>query len=378
VVQIYNFGLKTYPFRRIAHPYFLIWPTFSLNLLLMRNQWYTSRWALIGFHILAWLMVFFFPLLFQDSSKKNPEWNRSIFDSTHIWLTVSPMVLFYVNAHFFIPRYLNKRRTGLYLLWLLLSFIAFAMFPAFLFHHDKHDSHSFLNRSSLFAIIPFLFFWAMSTLYRFASDKVTTDRLLKERENENLKTELLFLRSQISPHFLFNVLNNMVALARLRSERLEPALIKLSEFMRYMLYESDEEKVLLEKEIEYVNSFIDLQRLRFGNDLLIRVEMDDFKHDAHLIEPMLLIPFIENAFKHGTGLLQPPELDISLHVKDDLLQFQVRNRYNPDSLEIKDKTSGIGLANVRRRLNLLYEKRHSLVVTKEDGWFTVFLQLKIQ
>lgn len=344
----------------------------------MRNQWYTSRWAVIGFHILAWVMVFSLPLLFQDHNKKNPDWNHSIFEAAHIWLTICPMIFFYANAYYFIPQYLNRRRIGLYLLLLLLTFIGFALFPSFLFRSDKHHLAFSINRSSLFALVPFIFFWAMSTLYRFATDKATTDRLLKERENENLKTELLFLRSQVSPHFLFNVLNNMVALARLRSDRLEPALIKLSEFMRYMLYESDEEKVLLEKEIEYVNSFIDLQRLRFGKDILLRVEMEDFQHDAHLIEPMLLIPFIENAFKHGTGLLQQPELDISLHVTDGNLQFKVRNRYNPDSREIKDKTSGIGLVNVRRRLNLLYEKRHSLVITKEDGWFTAFLELKLQ
>jgi LytS/YehU family sensor histidine kinase len=168
----------------------------------------------------------------------------------------------------------------------------------------------------------------------------------------------------------------MVALARLRSDKLEPSLIKLSGLMRYMLYESDEEKVPLSKEIEYVASFIDLQKLRFGQDMIIQVNMDG-KEDYHLIEPMLLIPFVENAFKHGTGMIDHPEIDISLEVNRELLDFRVRNRYNGESSEVKDKTSGIGLTNVIRRLNLLYEHRHILSIKKEDGWFEVSLQLKL-
>lgn len=234
------------------------------------------------------------------------------------------------------------------------------------------------HRESLWVIFPFLFMWSMGTVYRIVSDKVKTDQLLKEKENENLKTELSFLRSQVSPHFLFNVLNNMVALARLKSDRLEPSLIKLSGLMRYMLYESDEQKVPLEKEVEYVSSYIDLQKLRFGKDMKIQTRIEDFEGGKDLIEPMLLIPFIENAFKHGTGLIDHPEIDISLSVDKGILEFCVKNKYNGDSIEIKDKTSGIGLNNVMRRLNLLYDKRHSLAIEKEDGWFVVFLQLKLQ
>jgi LytS/YehU family sensor histidine kinase len=246
----------------------------------------------------------------------------------------------------------------------------------FLFPPDKAKPHPIFS-PHLFLLVPFIFLWSISTLFRLALDKAKTDRLLKEKENENLKTELSFLRSQVSPHFLFNILNNMVALARLRSEKLEPSLIKLSGLMRYMLYESDEDKVPLSKEIEYVGSFIDLQRLRFGNDLVLNVHMDG-KDGFHLIEPMLLIPFVENAFKHGTGMIEKPEIDINLEVNQDLLDFRVRNKYNESSQEIKDKTSGIGLANVIRRLNLLYEKRHILSIQQEQGWFTVSLQLKLQ
>jgi LytS/YehU family sensor histidine kinase len=182
---------------------------------------------------------------------------------------------------------------------------------------------------------------ASSTAFRLIRDKVKNDRLTNEKENESLKTELAFLRSQVSPHFMFNVLNNMVALARKKSDALEPSLIKLSSLLRYMLYETDEEKVLLEKEIEYLQSYIDLQVQRFGSKVRVNVSMEQFDK-PYFIEPMLLIPFVENAFKHGTGLVQNAEINIELKANNNVLNFVVTNQHDNSSLEIKDKTSGIG------------------------------------
>jgi LytS/YehU family sensor histidine kinase len=208
------------------------------------------------------------------------------------------------------------------------------------------------------------------------TDRVAERARIKEKETENLKTELSFLRSQVSPHFMFNVLNNMVALARKKSDDLEPSLIKLSSLLRYMLYETDEDKVLLEKEIEYLQSYIDLQRQRFGKKIKIVANFPEIEN-SYSIEPMLLIPFVENAFKHGTGMITDAQIDINLLIEDGKLQFSVRNRSGFLIDEPKDKTSGIGLNNVKRRLNLLYGKSHLLEINNQDGWFTVFLQLNL-
>jgi LytS/YehU family sensor histidine kinase len=207
-------------------------------------------------------------------------------------------------------------------------------------------------------------------------DKMRLERQSSARENELLKTELSLLRSQVSPHFMFNVLNNMVSLARKKSDVLEPSLIKLSSLMRYMLYEADEDKVPLQKETEYLQSYIDLQQQRFGKNVTIQValETDDTCYE---IEPMLLIPFVENAFKHGTGMITDAMIDIRLYTRDGMLFFSVRNRFNKDSSEIKDKTSGIGLTNVKRRLNLLYGDNYVLHIDKKDDWFIVSLQLNL-
>jgi two-component system LytT family sensor kinase len=143
-----------------------------------------------------------------------------------------------------------------------------------------------------------------------------------------------------------------------------------------MLYETDEDKVLLEKEIEYLKSYIELQSQRFGRNVDINAGFEPIT-DGFIIEPMLLIPFVENAFKHGTGLVNKAQIDIRLRMENATLHFQVRNRYNETDNWEKDKTSGIGLTNVKRRLNLLYPNSHSLQISKEDGWFSVLLQLNL-
>jgi len=171
-------------------------------------------------------------------------------------------------------------------------------------------------------------------------------------------------------------LNNMVALARKKSDLLEPSLIKLSALMRYMLYETDGEKVSLEKEVEYLQSYIDLQQQRFGSKLELLVNLDAGKAPVY-IEPMLLIPFVENAFKHGTGIIEHPKIEVHLKVLENKLYFFVCNKFMLNQLEPKDKTSGIGLVNVKRRLELLYPNMHQLELLQKDSLFTATLNLNL-
>ncbi|MES1225479.1 MAG: histidine kinase, partial [Bacteroidota bacterium] len=263
-----------------------------------------------------------------------------------------------------------------YVVSIAVFFVLILFLQAVVFINFRKPPSFSVSNHILFNLFVFLFFLASSIAFRLIRDKSIADRKAKEKENENLKTELSLLRSQASPHFMFNVLNNMVALARKQSDQLEPSLIKLSSLMRYMIYEADEEKVALEKETEYLQSYIDLQKQRFGKNVCFNVSLNDV--DANYeIEPMLLIPFVENAIKHGTGFFENAQIDIELKAKNNILQFMVRNKYSDASEEIKDKTSGIGLTNVKRRLNLLYDKNHTLLITKKDDWFIVSLQLNL-
>jgi two-component system LytT family sensor kinase len=227
-------------------------------------------------------------------------------------------------------------------------------------------------------IITYIFIIGISISYRIILDNSKMEKTRKEKENENLKTELSFLRSQVSPHFIFNILNNMVALARKKSDMLEPSLIELSKLMRYMLYENDDERVSLAREIEYLKSYIALQLLRFGDDVTIMFNPPD-DINAYYIEPMLLAPFVENAFKHGVGMVEDPQININLSVNEATgwLDFKVMNTIAPQQ-HTKDKSSGIGLVNVRRRLELLYKEDYTLDIMQNDNVFIADLKIKLK
>ncbi len=346
----------------------------------MKQSWYAKRWVTVLLHLAAWTLLFSLPYLLDSAhdNKRAPHENSA--DSRHsIYFTIimnaTWVLYFYFNALLLVPSYIYRKKYWQFALIQLLV-LGWLMLQLYLVSYFVFGESHFHSRSVMFNFFIYLFIFSMSMAYQLISDRVRFDKLAKEKENENLKTELSFLRSQVSPHFMFNVLNNMVSLARKKSDILEPSLIKLSSLMRYMLYEADEEKVPLERECEYLQSYIDLQKQRFGSQLSIEFLAEE-PDGSYQIEPMLLIPFVENAFKHGTGMLENAQIHIELRARNAQLQFSVRNRYNPGSLEIRDKTSGIGLTNVKRRLNLLYGGNHTLLINKNEDWFMISLQLNL-
>ena len=294
------------------------------------------------------------------------------------------IVLFYLNAYIFLPL-LQKKKTILFISLHLLTLVIMVFSAAFI---KNNSTESFGFRSGFQGIrllVPYLFIVAVSTSYRLILDRIKANKLMKEKEelikekeHEALKSEMSLLRSQVSPHFMFNVLNSMVSLARKKSDVLEPSLIKLSELMRYMIYSSQEDRVLLQKEIDYLKSYIDLQSLRFQDNVKIKYDVVNESVDFPSIEPMLLIPFIENAFKHGTGYTNDPCIIIDLHItpKNELV-FMVKNKFNFIKAEPVDGAAGIGLVNVNKRLELLYKNKYKLMVSKEAEWFIVKLNINL-
>jgi len=343
----------------------------------MKVSIFSRKWVILLLHAAAWILLFSLPFLlrpdYSQSSEKKEENNAWLFYIVNNALWIG---LFYFNALVLIPQLLYKKRytyfacshVVLFAVYLLIGWVNRLLLAS--------DNQFNWRGHLLFTFFFFLFILAASVAFQMSRDRMKADKLAKDKENENLKTELSLLRSQVSPHFMFNVLNNMVALARKQSDQLEPSLIKLSSLMRYMLYETDGERVSLDKEIDYLQSYIDLQKQRFGKNLCVETAFSNIDGNYE-IEPMLLIPFVENAFKHGTGFIENARIAIELRVQNKLLYFEVKNRYKEGSDEIKDKTSGIGLANVKRRLNLLYGKKHQFTINKNDGWFTTTLQLNL-
>lgn len=336
-----------------------------------------KRWKSVLVHTIVWLIVVSLPYLLRLYDNRMREDPRSVeFFYLNNITTLIWVIIFYVNAYILTPRFLYTKQYGILAAILLGMFATAIAIHVGIFKLIITDRPPRWPNAIGFNLPAFLVAVAASIAYRTIADKTKNDLLLHARQEENLKSELSFLRSQISPHFMFNVLNNMLSMARARSEQLEPTIIRLSSLMRYILYESDEDKVLVYKETEYLKSYIELQRQRMNSKVKLDVTINT-PDDGREIAPMLLIPFIENAFKHGLGHIEKPEIYIDLYTKNDLLYFSTRNKFNPASKEIKDKTSGIGLANVKRRLNLLYPERHNLLITDNDNWFTVSLQINL-
>ncbi len=327
-------------------------------------------------HILLWAVILLLPFIFSSENQHSRDSDDIAFRNLNAATIIFWMGLFYMNAAALIPSFIYRKKYLRYIVALIFLFCIVmalhgSLFPILV---PGHDFNFF--RSSVHNLVPFIFTITVSTTYKILLDKIKADAVANERQQENLKSELSFLRSQISPHFLFNVLNNIVAMVRIKSEDLEPTVIKLSGLLQYMLYETDEEKVLIKNEVEYLHSYIDLQKMRFSSKLNMQVQFD-VKEEWESIEPMLLVPFIENAFKHGNGLQKNPEIHISLKVENGLLDFQVKNKFVPLD-KSKDRTSGIGLSNVRRRLALLYENKHTLSIEESGDWFTVKLHIVLR
>lgn len=348
----------------------------------MKKAWYNNKWVTVLIHVAVWVLLFFLPYLLGSgaNTENNQPAKRPASELNFFLAHINYLLLigfFYLNALLLIPAMFYKKKYGVYTLAIILCFALYAFVGLLISINfiQRHQTGSY-HRPLMFATFSFVFILACSTAYKTIRDKTIADNMARLKENEFLKTELALLRSQVSPHFMFNVLNNMVSLARKKSDLLEPSLIQLSSLMRYKLYDTDGAKISLEKECEYLQSYIGLQRQRFSSKMAINVSIQP-SEKKYEIESMLLIPFVENAFKHGTGMLEDPKMDINLHTANDKLFFTVVNKFNPASQEVKDKANGIGLTNVQRRLDLLYPNDHILELKERGDEFIVSLQINL-
>jgi LytS/YehU family sensor histidine kinase len=199
--------------------------------------------------------------------------------------------------------------------------------------------------------------------------------LIQKITVEKLHAEVDFLRAQVNPHFLFNVLNNLYALTLKKSELAPDVVLKLSEMMEYMLYDSTDEKVLLEKEVTYLKNYIELEQLRLRDESAIRLHVNAL-FDGQEIAPLLLLPLVENAFKHGLSTQSKNGwLTVKIGLHQSTLSVVVENAKAP--VLVSKSKGGIGLGNLRKRLELLYPSRHHLAVEDKKDTFLVKLEIEL-
>lgn len=322
------------------------------------------------FHLFLWGIWIGLPIVNAGDNEKYRQ-----FMITLIPVSLTNIPLFLLNSEWLIPKVFRKRGLSTYLISLVFLIVGFAVLQLFMKEWIFPEELMRRRWNVYWAVIPVTFVTAISTGYGLILYLLQQEQEKVEEQQEKLKSELSFLRSQISPHFIFNVLNSIVYLIRSKSNQAESVTIKLSDLMRYMLYSSGQEQVPISQELEYLKNYIDLQRVRFEEDVEIKFELSG-QAEPLLIEPMLLIPFVENAFKHGVGMIVDPIIDVRIKLEKQTLHFWVKNKKSPDVKEEKDASSGIGLPNVLRRLELLYPGQHEVDIQEGETGFSTYLKIQ--
>lgn len=371
---------------------------------------------IVSVHATAWAAFLLLPLLFYPVRfQGDPIWRREIITK------IFPILLFYVNYYFLLPRFFEKRKFAVYFLSVTAAITVVCASDVFLrnnvpgimpgpirqgfvrlqhapdsirnFFVDSIAANSFpgvprerfRERMMARADEPAIFFSINRTLstcffllllggmIRLAYSFLKNQNEKRNLENANLNAEVNFLKQQINPHFLFNTLNSIYSQAHARSENTEFSILKLSELLRYSLYDSGADKVALAEDIQYINNYIDLQRLRLSPKVKLLYNVGGYM-EGKFIAPLLLINFIENAFKHGISYTQPSVVTIDIKIFEETLTLTVSNPIvETDSFA----PGGLGLKNVTRRLELLYPNQYKLLFHHSGDQYTVNLKVPL-
>lgn len=326
-------------------------------------------------HVLFWMLVFavWYFLRYQDYSTSHVAMNVTMIKVTDL------AILVYITNYVLIPRLLYRQRYISFTICFVLMIFASSLLKMFIlakvmnapallnFSHD-------LKTRIYDNVIPHFFLVTAGAAIRLMFDYFRLQQRMMETAKEKAEAELNFLKSQINPHFLFNSINAVYFLIDKQNQEARDSLHKFSGMLRYQLYEVNGSRVPIEKELQYLEDYVHLQKLR--KDDQYQVSLSHTTSVQHFsIEPLLLIPFVENAFKHVSAFTGKPNyIRISLDHKDSTLLFTIENS-REERLQV-DQYGGIGLKNVQRRLELLYPGKHTLQIEKTDDLFRVTLSLQ--
>lgn len=333
-----------------------------------------KKQQLLFLHIFYWsiyiLGTFIFPyLLFGKQA-----------DYFKITFAITSFICFYINYFFVIPKFFHLQNLSKTLIAFLLSVFCFVLiryfveeiFSPYFFgirNYNEKTSLSFYFYDNIYYSSTTIFISTVFCLFKLMSDaEIEKRQLIEEKKN----SELQALKTQINPHFIFNTLNNIYSLVYQNSEKALPAIEELSQLLRYSTKDLEKDFIPLEKEIGYLESLIELEKLRIKNpELLIINKKINFP--TLNISPMLLVPFVENAFKHGDFSAKGFTLNIS--DESQRIHFYLQNFKKSKS---KDSVSGIGIGNVKKRLEILYPNQHELNITESETDFTVDLKIDLR
>ncbi|WP_297098361.1 sensor histidine kinase [uncultured Draconibacterium sp.] len=346
----------------------------------------SSKYIRPVYHAAFWIMVACF-YFFMFS------WNSAFREATIIFsaglLPVAILLTYFFN-HFLVPRYLWKKRYGLFLLysfytllagvWLSLLIVFYALI--YILKDKAAIDPSVLHPELQVISLNFIVFFAIAVkqIKRAFFIQQEKNELERKKLNTELKlkeAELKLLKAQIHPHFLFNTLNNLYGLTMEKSDEAPSLVLRLSDILDYILYRCNEKKVLLIDEIMNLQNYIEIEKLRYSEKLSITTDFPEETNNLQ-IAPLLLLPFVENAFKHGVSH-NPGRAQIttSLKTRHTTLEFKIENSKNPVKPQIESLSKGIGLSNVKKRLELLYPQKYKLEIDDKEATFSVTLSLEL-
>ena len=318
-------------------------------------------------HLVLWIL--FSLLVALQFSQEHGNW---LILSTGFILTC--LYVFY-SRFFLLTRYQGRRKKGAYYLKLA-GIILTGPFPFMLFHPQGFYNWPLSNEYyvlTLFTAVPVFFF--LSWLARITENLVLNTIKKEQLEKQAVQAELYYLKSQINPHFLFNTLNNIHTLVYKQAATAPEAVLQLSSLMRYMIYESNASTVPFSREMIYVQDYIGLQQLRYKKTSVVDLEIAGDTNGC-FIAPLLFIHFLENAYKHSPSRLEPGDIEVKVEIKENTLIFSIQNPVVTKQGKVLKEPGGIGLPNIKKRLQLLYPSKHTLEISSDENKYTVMLKIK--
>jgi len=327
----------------------------------------------LEWHIVFWIVATgYLMIAFRGRSDSY----LTIFIST-LWYLPAHMLVVYFSMYFLVPKLLFRKRYLLFVFLFLLVLLTCSFYvrcvDLIIFHTvEKFDDRRLLLRT----LYGNLNLCGIALSIKLFKSWYLEREAKQQAEKAELRLQLQLLKSQVHPHFLFNTLNNLYSLSIEGSPQSPVVILKLSSLLRYMLYECNQAGILLEKEIEIIRNYIGLEQIRYGERLELSFHVSGELH-GYFIAPLLLLPFVENAFKHGASKqIDHSWINIDVSVEENKLYFKLSNGVAANR-ENAAGNKGIGLANVKKRLALLYPGKHNLKILEGEETFTVSLQLEL-
>lgn len=341
---------------------------------------------LVMYHVIFW--VAYFVLNFIRWGHYFGDYMYS-FNSNLVEFPIH-IILVYFNLYYLVPRFIPKKLVAYVFLIAIATFalsmlrivITYELVTTEIWRESIIEQTELFNLNYILAVfIGELYVVGLTMAIKLTYDWTKTQRLAKDLLQQNHDTQLSFLRSQMQPHFFFNTLNNLYSLTLDKSDQAPETVLKLSDLMSYIVYKGKNQQVNLIQEVQHLQNYLDLERLRYGEKLDVSFDIEGAIDDK-LLPPLILIPFVENCFKHGAkGKNGKFHVDISLKAEPESLTFNVENdkslhTVNGNTFE-PEATAGIGIANTRKRLDLLYEESYELNISDEEEKYKVNLKIPV-